>query len=44
MPISLYIYDSSIDWAKIAHQFEEAFSDWPGDVKSQWPGGNSSGT
>lgn len=44
MPISLYVHDSSYDWAKIARQFEVAFSDWPGGAKSQWPGGNGSGT
>ena len=44
MPIFLYVYDSSLDWAKIAHQFEQSFNDWPGDVKSEWPGGKGSGT
>jgi len=41
MPIYLYAYEPSIDWATIAQQFEQSFSDWSGDVKSQWPGGTA---
>jgi len=38
MPIYLYSYEESYPWQPIAQEFDKSFSDWPGSVRSEWPG------
>jgi hypothetical protein len=44
MPIDLFVYGKTVDWQTLASDLEKAFSDWPGEVKSQWPGGGANGS